>query len=97
MRGLHLVTIAYTATSGSMTTPQGWFGFEVTDLYFFGFYLELERRRRCAREQHTALQKRSLLQLCQLKSSLTRLASKTSQNRARKNKIKEGLYFRKEA
>lgn len=65
-------------------------------IFFIFFYLEVEKRRRCAKERHTALRKRSLLQLCQLKSSLTRLASKTSQNRARSNKIKKSLYFRRE-
>lgn len=101
MLGMHLATLTCTAESDPMTTPQSCICLEVTEFLFSCFYLELERRRRCAKERRTALQKRSLLRLCQLKSSLTRLVSKTSQNRARKesqkNKINKGLHFRTEA
>lgn len=34
---MHLATLVYTAMSGSMTTPQGWFGFKVTRSLFSYF------------------------------------------------------------
>lgn len=90
--GMHLTILRCTAKSDSTAKAE---------FLFSCFYLELGKRRRYAKEQHTALQKRSLLQLCQLKSSLTHLVSKTSQNRAekesQKNKIKKCLYSRSKA
>lgn len=37
MLGVHLATLPCTAMPDSMTTPQSWFGFEVTDFLFSWF------------------------------------------------------------